>query len=294
MLAYLRVAELYPALLALHLPLFFSGSMTIGLVINILIKRYKLFWCRELTLFTIFVLLVTLGVATSTWRYSSFIFWKDVFLKLVVMTYVVTWLIRTPKDFEVASRVLVLGGLLVSSVVIYNWLNHIDLIESGRVTISNSGLGIFEDPNDLALALLLPASLALSYVFNKSDFSKTRILYLLLSPVILGAILTTKSRGGLLGLLSVIGYFLYRKSSSKLAWIPIFILIAAVLYALSGIGERTLLVQQQDVLFDASGMGRIHAWGTAFNMAIHHPLSGVGLSNFVNSYSFYTDYWDNT
>ena len=43
---------------------------------------------------------------------------------------------------------------------------------------------------------------------------------------------------------------------------------------------------------DESAMGRIYAWQAAINMAIHNPLTGVGVNNFVVNYYFYSPHWD--
>ena len=39
-------------------------------------------------------------------------------------------------------------------------------------------------------------------------------------------------------------------------------------------------------------MGRLYAWGAAIMMAVDHPFTGVGLSNFYNNYYFYSVHWD--
>lgn len=38
--------------------------------------------------------------------------------------------------------------------------------------------------------------------------------------------------------------------------------------------------------------GRLYAWEAAFKMALHHPLTGVGLDNFYFNYYFYSPHWD--
>ena len=43
---------------------------------------------------------------------------------------------------------------------------------------------------------------------------------------------------------------------------------------------------------DASAMGRIYAWEAAFYMALSHPLTGVGLDNFLSNYWTYSQHWD--
>jgi len=47
-----------------------------------------------------------------------------------------------------------------------------------------------------------------------------------------------------------------------------------------------------EMAIDDSAMGRIYAWQAAFNMALDHPIAGVGLDNFIANYFAYSAMWD--
>ena len=59
------------------------------------------------------------------------------------------------------------------------------------------------------------------------------------------------------------------------------------LFAVAGISDRASGGAHEEGI-DESAMGRIYAWGAAFRMAVDHPVSGVGLNNFLANYWAYS------
>ncbi len=183
------------------------------------------------------------------------------------------------------------SGILVGSVALLNKFNGIGLVEGTRVTIGRDIGSMLGDPNDLALVLLFPAGFALSYMLNRGISWPTRFLAVLAFGCVLCAVVATQSRGGLLGICAVMGLFAYRRVKSKAVLITIATVALLALFAIAGVDDRAS-GGAHEAGIDESAMGRIYAWQAAFKMALHNPLTGVGLNNFILNYWIYSDFWD--
>jgi O-antigen ligase len=117
------------------------------------------------------------------------------------------------------------------------------------------------------------------------------LLGLLAIIILFSAIIATQSRGGLLGILAVVGIVGFRRVKSKTLFFSVSGICAFSLFILAGISGRQSGGAAEEGL-DESAMGRIHAWEAAFGMALDNPLTGVGLDNFYFNYYFYSSYWD--
>jgi putative inorganic carbon (HCO3(-)) transporter len=286
-----RLHEVFPLLLPFQLPFIFGVLGTLSLIVNVALGRIKLYWRREMSLFLFFFLLITIGVFLAYDFELSYLNWQEVFVRIFIIFFLVTWAIGDKKEYIWLLRVMISCGLILAYITIYNKTYKIGLIEGTRASIGNT-LSTLDDPNDLALTLLIPFSFCFSILVTKSNFIFTRILGLLSSIVIFDAIIATQSRGGLLGLVGVLGYFLSYRIKSKLLVLILAILFLIFIFTISHIAHREIGGTGQG--FDESTMGRINAWRAAFNMALHHPIFGVGLNGFRANYYTYAVVWDRT
>jgi O-antigen ligase len=118
-----------------------------------------------------------------------------------------------------------------------------------------------------------------------------KLLGLIAVPVLFFAIMATQSRGGLLGMLAVFGVFAYRRIKSRALFAMIALVAATVLFTMAGISDRASGGAAEEGI-DESAMGRLYAWEAAFYMALHNPVTGVGLNNFYANYFFFSQHWD--
>lgn len=130
--------------------------------------------------------------------------------------------------------------------------------------------GVFNDPNDLGLAMVIAVPFLLNLVFEKKF-----LLPIILLPLIGSAIYYTNSRGTVLaGLAGICSYFVFRLRS-----------LAGVL-AGGGLGVLLFLFGPSRIQMvsaeDSSAHGRIDAWYEAYQMFKSHPLFGVGQGMFTD------------
>lgn len=236
--------------------------------------------------------LVIIGIVFASSRDIAITVFKNTYWKIIIMTLAITWLITKPAQLAQMSKAIIFAGLLIGLVALQNAANGIDLVEGTRVSIGRSIGSVLGDPNDLALVLMFPLAFTVSQLMEKRSPKHLRLFALVTCLVLFFAIIETQSRGGgLLGSLSVFAYFAFKHIKSKTLVLVLGAVAAIVLYAFAGISGRESGGAAEDGI-DASAMGRLYAWEAAFKMALHHPLTGVGLDNFYFNYYFYSPHWD--
>lgn len=290
--SFFRIHEVFPVLYPLKIPLMLSAGALAALLWHTLIsQKMKLYWHPCFVWLFIFWGVVVVGVLFAANRGIAMAMFTGTYIKIMIMTVAVAWLITSPRELSRFSFLVVAAGLIVGCVALYNSANGIGLVEGSRVTIGRSFGSMLGDPNDLALVLLFPLAFTVATSTTKGINIPFRLLSLATSVVLFMAILATQSRGGLLGSLAVFGVYAWRIIRSKTVFFSLGGIGAIALYALAGISQRAS-GGTAEAGIDESAMGRLYAWEAAFKMALDNPLLGVGLDNFYYNYFFYSPHWD--
>jgi O-antigen ligase len=193
------------------------------------------------------------------------------------------------------SRARKFVGLLGAAAVIpaigaiWSWAHDEHLVDGDRA----GWIGIFANPNDLAFHL----AIGVAMILGARDAAKSAIargLWLAALVPVGIAILLTQSRGGLLGTGGVLAWWLithahdHRRPTTIAKGVIGVVGAIGVMVAIAG-GPRwqhrmeTSMVAGEDV----SARGRLDAWRTGFNIAIHRPLTGVGAGAFMIAWPEY-------
>jgi len=290
--SFFRIHEVFPQIYNFKIPLLLSLASLSALLWHVALSRkVPMYWRPELSVLCLFFILVTIGVALASNRPIAIQYFKGIYWKIMLMTFAIAWLSRSAEDFALASRLITFFGLLVAIVAIANKLNGIGLVEGTRVTIGRDIGSVLGDPNDLALVLMFPVAFASSLAITAKIGFCTRWLGIISAVTLFFAIIATQSRGGLLGMLTIFGVYSYRRIKSKTLFFTVAGVIAVGLFMLAGIADRAS-GGAAEAGIDASAMGRLYAWQAALGMALHNPLSGVGLNNFYANYYYYSPHWD--
>ncbi len=290
--SFFRLHEVIPQLYSLKIPLMLSLASLFALFWHFVVTgKMQLHWSRELTLASCFFLLVLIGVVLASNRPIAIEYFKNIYWKIILMMFAIAWLTREVTHFSAASRIMLVSGVLVGIVAIYNKISGIGLVEETRVTIGRDLGSVLGDPNDLALVLMFPSAFALSLALNRGVGWWTKILATGGIFILFYAIICTQSRGGLLGVLAIFSVFAYGRIRSKALLFCGGAILALVLFAFAGISDRKSGGAGEEGI-DASAQGRLYAWEAAFGMAVDNPLTGVGIDNFYANYYFYSQHWD--
>lgn len=290
--SFFRIHEAFPVMSPLHIPKMLSLGATASFLWLLLQRKVTLFWTPEMTCFALFFVHCTLGMLLAQNRPIATAYWSGIFLKIAFMVFIIAYLTQAPRQLRWIGRLIIITGMTIGYVAISNKLNGIGLVEETRVTISRDIGSVLGDPNDLALTLLFPFSFALTLALRCDTRKLDRVIGILGIFLIAWAIICTQSRGGLLGMATVIGVFTWYRVKSKALLIAGGLLALMVLFTLAGINDRAS-GGAHEAGIDESANIRLHAWTAAFNMAVSHPLFGVGLDNYYVNFFFYSDFWDN-
>lgn len=280
--SFFRLHEVFPQLDPIKIPMLTALASYFVLAWHIILtQKVQIYWRPEHTIFARFFGWVMIGIPLSSFPPSAFGSFTSVYMKIGIMVLAISWLMTENWHFKLAHFLIVCAGLAVGGVTLYNNANGIGMVEETRVTIPGTSLG---DPNDLSLVLSFPMSYAVALAATKGTGKIRTLLGLIGIVVFVSSVLATQSRGGLLATIAVFGIFGLRIIKSKLLLISIGSFALMILVAAAGISDRKSGGAAEDGVVDESAMGRIHAWEAAFNMALSNPMTGVGLSLFLDNY----------
>ncbi len=289
--SFFRLHEVFPALYPLKIPQLLALGTLGSLAANLITQRILMFWSKQHSTFCLFFFLVIIGAALATNRAAAMHSLTGTYIKISIMVLAISWLLRKETQFKALLLSMILCGIGVGLVALYNKTQGLELVEGTRVTIGRSIGSMLGDPNDLSLVLLFPAAFALAVLLTPRMGRIWKLFGLISFITVVCAIIATQSRGGLLGICAVSGVFAWRRVENKALLIFLGISALGTLFVLAGVSDRASGGAHEEGI-DESAMGRIYAWQAAIGMALHHPLTGVGINNFISNYFEYSPHWD--
>jgi O-antigen ligase len=137
-----------------------------------------------------------------------------------------------------------------------------------------TGLGIFNDPNDLAMTLSCTIPFCV-YLFSLTKNHLLKLFYITSALALVYGIFLTNSRGGILSLGGSLGYILFRKFKNKLLAVIVGTLVLTLFIAF-GPSRMSELNSQEE-----SANDRIESWYVGVDLFKQNPLLGVGYGMFT-------------
>lgn len=210
----------------------------------------------------------------------------DSFLKFgtnVVMFLLFVNVLNSDKKIKISIWLIIILTVILAIQGIYQFKNGLGWagqplvqVEEGKAGGRITWVGIFNDPNDLALAFVVAIGFLLAFIFSKSKLL-VRIASIPLMGVLLYALYFTNSRGGYIALIATVTYYFLRKMKRK--WLALLIgaIMAISILAVSPSRMSDVSVEEE------SAANRIDAWYEGFQMLKGAPVFGVG-------YKMFTDY----
>ena len=131
------------------------------------------------------------------------------------------------------------------------------------------GTGIFNDPNDLAMTLVIAVPFVAGPLFRRGIPRRVLALAMLALVPIVTALYYTNSRGGMLGLAAAVLPYGYRRFGRLAGTVA----GAAGLVLLIALGPSRMAGLDAS---ESSAQGRIQAWAEGLQMFKSQPLFGVG------------------
>ncbi|MCG7866202.1 MAG: O-antigen ligase family protein [Candidatus Thiodiazotropha taylori] len=192
-----------------------------------------------------------------------------------IFMFICIYLVTNLKQFRLFTLVFI---VFHAALVVLN----IDKIGVERVGAYLGGY-FLGDGNDFAWSQNVAFPLAIHLAFTtKNTLFKYGCVALTL--IILTGIVGTQSRGATLGLVAGMLYYLSFISNKRIAGFILIGIIGIGIIAFSPTSYFSRLETIVNYQEDSSAMGRIKAWSTAADMAIDHPVLGVGAGSFNSAY----------
>ena len=211
----------------------------------------------------------------------------DMFIKVMVIFVLMINVITTPRRLRLMVSLVVVCGTIFALLAIKSYLagdfTVIEKKDVGVVGLRITGAvgGFFGNPNDLATSLnmLLPLAIALAVTSR----GLKRISYFACGAILAGGVIVTFSRGGFLGLLTMGGVLLWKagRQNRVTTTIAFAVLFGVFVLAMPG-GYAGRITSMFNIGDDPTGssQARRDLLDRAINVAVHHPLIGVGMGNF--------------
>jgi putative inorganic carbon (hco3(-)) transporter len=244
-------------------------------------EKYRIPWSGTIALWLIYIawMYVTTLMAIYPERaWGSF----DKVIKIQVMTLITIMLIKD------AYKIRALIWVIVGSIAYYSVKGGLfTLLTGGAFRVLGPGASDIADNNSLALATLMVVPL-MCYLY--AIYHQQRWLRWLLGISILLSIVSafgSQSRGALVAMIAVAGFF-WLKSSSKVITGTGIVILAVLTFSFMPDSWHERMGTIATYEEDASAMGRIHAWEYAINIASDR-LTGGGFNSWSpETYAIYS------
>jgi len=197
------------------------------------------------------------------------------FAKVEIVYLLIIFSVTTFRRLKIFTWTLVLMGFFLAMQSLWQYYTGVGLVggtalQRGEL-MQSRGIGIFQDPNDLALNIVCFLPFVLPH-FHKYLLSRTWLTSILFLIPMATGILYTRSRGGILGMAAVFWYYFHRRVGLVLS-------IGALLFMLSLI--LTLPRFGSTGVDDVSTRGRMEHWVEGLNLFKEKPIFGIGIGQFV-------------
>ena len=281
-LLFFRPQDQIPALGALHIS-DLAAAIGLGAMIFLNLSRGEPITRMTPELAGVWAVgaVILLTVPTSVWPGGSVAVFTDHFIKVALIFMLMVNAVTSPRRIERICWVIVLAFGYVSLLAWRDYALGQNLYDGHRV--GGAAGGFFENPNDLALNIATFLPLAIMYVKRPEPLFK-RALSAVIVVLMLGALVFTKSRSGLVGALAMFSVFLVVSRSltptTILAGIIGGMLVIPVMP--QSFFDRMASITDESKDETGSREARRVLLEQAVMIFLEHPLTGVGAGQFQN------------
>jgi O-antigen ligase len=229
------------------------------------------------------VILVT--APFSVWPGGAVATFTDEYVKVLLVFVLMMNTLTTPKRLEQVMTLILLCIGYVAFRGVIDYARGANLLEGNRLT--GAIAGIYDNPNDLALAMVTFLPFAAVTAISRRQPTLKRLTAAGIIALMLATIVFTKSRGGMLGLAAVIIALVFfgRHISRGFSAAVIAAVIIATPFAPSSFWTRmaSIVDERQDAKeFTGSREARRILMQEAVDTFVERPFTGVGAGQFKN------------
>jgi probable O-glycosylation ligase (exosortase A-associated) len=267
-LEYARPQETIPGLASLRLPAVITTLLAVALLTSASLRLED----AQTKLFIALLALMTFHVPFAVNNFWAFQSTKAMLITFIAYLAVITF-IDSPQKFHVLITV---------------WLGIHTYLALTGIAKGGKGVGGFlGDENDFALVLnmAIPFSFFLAL---QAEGLIARLLYIIITVVLIACSTATFSRGGFIGLMVVGIHFWFRSPRKAISTVVVALTVIAMLYLLPESywkDMQTIADEPNNPV--GTGQERVYSWRIAWTMFLDHPFLGVGPENFPWNFESY-------
>ena len=217
----------------------------------------------------------------SIWPGGAISVVTDLYCKVIIIFTLMLNTVTSRERFARLVTVVVLGTSYIGVRAVLDYFRGVNLYEDGRVGGAVGGL--FGNPNDMALNMVtfLPLAVALALARGRP---LVRALALVGVPAIAAAIVFSKSRGGMIGLVMMLVVLLYqvRHIRPGVAAAVVAMCLAAIPFLPPSFVLRMSSIYNADEDPTGSREARQRLMREGYQAFLDHPLVGLGAGQFSN------------
>lgn len=237
------------------------------------------FWPLQLKMVLLIAALGIVFIPVAQTPQDTITVLSDIYSKVVCVFILFVNLVDTRERVTRLMKLMVLCGTWIA-------YDAIGRYRAGELTLENRRIqgvvgGMFGGPNDLAISFDLLLPLAVFLMLQSKGVM--RLLYLGCTAVLAVGVVVTFSRGGFLGLVFSGAVMLWKLGRQYRIWTVVASATAVVILLVampSGYGSRISSISNEAKDATGSSWERQELLKRAFNVALHHPLIGIGMGNF--------------
>ena len=238
-----------------------------------------------------FLALVTFGlviVATvpfSIWPGGALEQFTDSYLKTLVIFVLIVNTVTTVKRLDQITWIIVVCVGYIAARGVFDYARGANLVEGGR--LSGAVGGMFGNPNDLAMNMVTLAPVAAVLAVSRWQPRLRRLSAALITLLMLATTVFSKSRGGFMGLLIMLGalILLGRRVRPQIVPVALAAILAGMPLVPASFWTRMASIvdpQQDKDEFTGSREARRRLMQEGIDTFLEYPLTGVGAGQFKN------------
>ncbi len=278
---FLRPQDIFPPLGALHLAELSAMGALISLLGSRLAQR------QALTRMTPeFAGVLALGVVIlvtapfSIWTGGAIGTFQDLYLKVILVYLLTVNVLVSPKRLERLTWLLVLALGYLAFRAVFDYARGVNLLRGGTRVRGSVG-GILENPNDLALNMVVFIPLAAFMAMQPGPVLK-RMIAAGCAVFMVGAVVASGSRGGFLGfatMLVVLAAFAARTRPGVVV-AGVMVLMCALPLAPASYWQRIASITDESKDDHQSSQARRTLIRESWDAFVQNPVTGVGAGQF--------------
>lgn len=274
-LLYIRPQEFIPSLAKMRIILVVAVIVLTFYLIHKIFRKERIgfFTTRQHKLMFLLLLLVPVSNLANLRLAAAWEGFTE-FLKFFLLFFIIVNIADDLGKFVKTAKILVISTLLLAVNGIVQHYRGVDLLGNPLVANRIRWVGVFGNPNDLALVINSLFPFVLVNIFEGDVSRPKKGILLGVAAIFIAAIYFTDSRGGFLALLAILVLFSFKRWG-----------------ALKGVALCSILIIAASLLtpnrmvdlspYGDSASGRIYAWIDGLVMLKSHPIFGVGFKNFT-------------